>query len=165
MSEYQLEIIESVIVVLSYIVLRFLVTKTINKVAEKFDYQQPRVKIVRKIVNLLLSLIALGILFFIWGVKQSEVVFFVSSLLTILGIAFFAQWSIISNITSTLIIYFNHPAKIGDTISVFDKDYPVEGTISDIGVFFVIILTEEGEKITIPSNVFMQKMIRRKGST
>lgn len=85
-------------------------------------------------------------------------------MLTILGIAFFAQWSIISNITSSLIIFFNHPAKIGDEIIVFDKDYSIEGRISDIGVFFVIIKTVDGEKITIPSNVFTQKMIKRNGN-
>jgi small-conductance mechanosensitive channel len=112
----------------------------------------------------MLIFISLGILFFIWGVDQSELVYFITSLLTILGIAFFAQWSIISNITSTLIIFFNHPAKIGDTISVFDKDYPIEGRISDIGIFFVIIKTAEGDKITLPSNVFIQKMVRRKGN-
>jgi small-conductance mechanosensitive channel len=164
MEKYSLEVIESVVLILSFTVLKFIITKTIDRVAIKFTYQKPRVKIVKKIINLMLIFISLGILFFIWGVDQSELVYFITSLLTILGIAFFAQWSIISNITSTLIIFFNHPAKIGDTISVFDKDYPIEGRISDIGIFFVIIKTAEGDKITLPSNVFIQKMVRRKGN-
>lgn len=164
MEVFKIEIIESVAVLVSFLVLRFVIIKTIKKVAVKFSYQNPRVKIIKKIINLFLVFVALGILLFIWGVDQSELVYFISTLLTILGIAFFAQWSIISNITSTLIIFFNHPAKIGDTITVFDKDYPIEGRISDIGVFFVILKTVEGEKITIPSNIFIQKMIKRKGS-
>jgi len=144
--------------------IRFTIIKTVEKVASKFSYQKPRVKIIKKIINLFLTIGAIGILLFIWGVDQSEFVYYISTVLTILGIAFFAQWSIISNITSTLIIFFNHPAKIGDTITVFDKDYPIEGRISDIGVFFVILKTEEGEKITLPSNVFIQKMIKKKDS-
>jgi small-conductance mechanosensitive channel len=163
-EEFKIEIIESTVVLISFIVIKVALTKTLEKVAEKFSYQKPRVKIFKKIINLFLLLVALGILFFIWEVGQSELVYFVSTLLTILGIAFFAQWSIISNITATIIIFFNHPVKIGDTIIVYDKDYPVEGRISDIGIFFVILKTIEGEIITMPSNVFIQKMIKKIGN-
>ena len=162
MEDYNVRIIESAVVLLSYVIIKLVLTKSIDKVAIKFAYQKQRVKIIKKIINTFTFFLCLGFLLFIWGVDQSELIFFVSSLLTILGIAFVAQWSIISNITSTLIIFFNHPTKIGDTITVLDKDYQIEGRISDVGVFFVIITTVEGEKITIPSNIFMQKMIKRK---
>jgi small-conductance mechanosensitive channel len=97
----------------------------------------------------------------IWGIDQSKLLLFLSTVLTILGVAFFAQWSLISNITSTLIIFFNHPIKIGDYLTIMDKDFPIEGKLSDIGIFFITVKTKEGKKITLPSNVFMQKMIRK----
>ena len=100
-------------------------------------------------------------LIFVWGVDQSELLIFLSTILTVLGVAFFAQWSIISNITSTLIIFFNHPIKIGDHLTIMDKEYEIEGQLSDISIFFIIIKTKENKKITIPSNVFMQKMIKQ----
>ncbi len=162
MKDYELQIIETVVVILGFFVVRYAVRAAVRKVAETFDYQKSRTKIVNKLVTTLLFFIFFGFLLFIWGVKQSELIFFISSLLTVLGIAFFAQWSLISNITSTLIIFFSHSAKIGDTITVYDKDYPIEGTISDIGVFFVVIRTEGGEKITLPSNVFINKMIMQR---
>ena len=158
----QLKVIESIIVTVAYIVLRTTILSITDKISKQFDYNKPRVKIIKKLINLILTFICFGILLFVWGVDQAELTFFVTSLLTVLGIAFFAQWSIISNITSTLIIFFNHPAKIGDYISIYDKEYPIEGTISDIGVFFVIIKTSEQDKVTIPSNVFIQKMIVKK---
>jgi small-conductance mechanosensitive channel len=104
----------------------------------------------------------MGFLLFIWGVKQNELVFFITSMLTVLGIAFFAQWSIISNVTATLVIYFNHPAKIGDTIIIMDKEFNIEARISDIGIFFMTLKTAEGEVITIPNNLFIQKMVKVK---
>ena len=162
MEGYSVRILESAVVLLTYVIIKFAIAKSVDKVAIKFAYQKQRAQIIKKLINTLTFFLCLGFLLFIWGVDQSELVFFISSLLTILGIAFVAQWSIISNITSTLIIYFNHPTKLGDTITVLDKDYQIEGRISDIGVFFVIIATVEGEEITIPSNIFMQKMIRRK---
>ena len=112
---------------------------------------------------MLLTLLTI-ILMIIWGVDQSELLVFLSTVLTILGVAFFAQWSIISNITSTLIIFFNHPIKIGDYLTILDKDYQIEGKLSDIGIFFIIIKTKENKKITLPSNVFIQKMIRKEES-
>ncbi|MEX2588603.1 MAG: mechanosensitive ion channel domain-containing protein, partial [Chitinophagales bacterium] len=82
--------------------------------------------------------------------------------LTIIGIALFAQWSHLSNITSGVIIFFNHPLKLDDTVSIIDKDYEVEGRISDIGLFFVKLKTKQGEEVLMPNNIFLQKMIKRK---
>ncbi len=163
MSDYKLQIIESAVLVLSYILVRYFTNKAIEKIAFKYLHHSTRVKLVKKVNNVLLFFICAGIFVFIWGVQQKDLLVVISSVLTILGIAFFAQWSIISNITATLIIFFNHPAKIGDYITIHDKEYPVYGRISDIGVFFVIIKTDENELITIPSNVFLQKVISKKG--
>jgi len=161
MENYEVQLIETAVVILAYLTIRYLTLKAIENVAIRIDYQKSRTKIIIKVVTVILFLICLSLLIFIWGVKQSELVLFISSMLTVLGIAFFAQWSLMSNITSTLIIFFSHTVKIGDSITVYDKDYPIEGTISDIGIFFVVIKTDEGEKITIASNVFIQKMVKQ----
>ncbi len=102
------------------------------------------------------------ILLSIWGVDQSELAVFIGSVLTVIGIALFAQWSILSNITSGVIIFFNHSVKLDDTIKVIDKDYEIEGRISDIGLFFVVLKTKENEQVNIPNSVFMNKMIKKK---
>ena len=78
-------------------------------------------------------------------------------MVTVLGIAFFAQWSILSNITSSIILFFNHPLKIGQNIRVLDKEYDVEGKLIDISFFFMYIRNEEGYLITIPTSVALQK--------
>lgn len=162
MEPYKIQIIQTTIVIAIYIFFNRLLKKQLDRVALKFSYHKTRVKIIKKLINALMFAIGLGFVLFIWGVNQSELLFFISSLLTILGIAFFAQWSIISNITAAMIIFFNHPAKIGDRIEVLDKDYQIEGKISDIGIFFIIIKTAEGDKVTIANNIFLQKMIKWK---
>lgn len=159
MEPYTLHIIETTIVLIAYFTLKFITKKATNRAARKFSKSKTRVKIIKKIIQLILITISAILLLLIWGVEQTELMFFISSLLTVLGIAFFAQWSIISNITATLIIFFNHPAKIGDEIEIFDVDHPVKGRISDVGIFFVTIKNKEGALITIPSNLFIQKMI------
>ena len=52
--------------------------------------------------------------------------------------------------------------KLDDTITIIDKDYEVEGRVSDIGLFFITLKTKEGEQVSLPNNVFIQKMIKKK---
>jgi small-conductance mechanosensitive channel len=157
-----LRIIETIIIILAYLLLRFILNKSIDRTVENRLMQKTRGKIIKKIISFILLLIIFAIISIIWGINRSELVFFIGSVLTVIGIAFIAQWSIISNITSGIIIFFNHPVKLDDTITIIDKDYQIEGRVSDIGLFFVILKTKEGEQITVPSNVFVQKMIKKK---
>lgn len=74
-----------------------------------------------------------------------------------MGIALVAQWSILSNISSALIIFISHPVKLGEAITIIDKEFDIKGQVSDIGLFYVIMKTDNDEKIMIPNNVFLQK--------
>jgi small-conductance mechanosensitive channel len=156
----EIKIIETVVALIAYVLLRAFTSKMIDRTVKNNIMQKNRGKVARKGVYFILLMITLTILFFIWGVNQSELVVFISSFLAVLGVALFAQWSILSNITSGIIIFFNHPVKLDNTICILDKDYQIEGKVSDIGLFFVIIKTKDGERVTIPSNVFVQKMIK-----
>jgi small-conductance mechanosensitive channel len=157
----KIQLIEAGITIVSYFALNFLISRYIDRIVEKTIAGKARGKIVKKAVNLTTLTIFTIILFSIFGVDQSELFVFISTVLTVIGIALFAQWSIISNITSGIIIFFNHPVKLNDTVTVADKDYETTGRISDIGLFFVILKTVEGQQITIPNNIFIQKMIKK----
>lgn len=161
MSIYTLQIIKTTILIIIFLSTKFFTKRLIKKVGLRFNYQSGRIKITNKIANALLGILVLVFLMLIWGIKQSDLVVFLSTTLTILGVAFFAQWSLISNITSTLIIFFNHPIKIGDSLTIMEKDYEIEGVLNDIGVFFITIKTKDNKKITMPSNIFLQKMIKK----
>lgn len=104
----------------------------------------------------ILTFILLGI---IWGVNMNQLTLFVSSVLAVLGVGFFAQWSILSNLTSSVILFFNHPVRIGDRIRILDKDFDLTGEVTDISGFFFFMTTDKGEHITLPNNLVMQKGI------
>jgi small-conductance mechanosensitive channel len=157
----KLQIIETAIVVLIYVVLRVVTNRSVDRFVSNNRASKTRGKIVKKAIHLTIITILAFIIFTIFGVNQSELAIFIGSMLTVMGIAFFAQWSILSNITSGIIIFFNHPFKLDDTITIFDKDYEIEARVSDIGLFFVVLKTKSGEQITIPNNLFIQKMIKK----
>lgn len=157
-----IKVIESISALAAYAILRVVTNKIIDRTVATSLMQKTRGKIIKKALNLILLLVVSTFVLIVWGVDQNELAFFIGSILTVIGIALFAQWSILSNITSGIILFFNHSVKLDDTIVIMDKDYEVEGRVSDIGLFFVILKTKEQEKVTIPNNVFIQKMIKQK---
>jgi small-conductance mechanosensitive channel len=162
MEEWHIQLIETVVALVIYGVLRFSSRSLIRKVGQRFNYHIPRISVVKRMADFILIFILCAFVLLVWGVDQTQLVIFFSSLLTFMGVAFFAQWSIISNITASIIIFFNHPIRVGDNITILDKEYHIEGKIRDIGLYFIILETPEGERVTIPSNLIMQKMVKRK---
>ncbi|MFT4536221.1 MAG: small-conductance mechanosensitive channel [Saprospiraceae bacterium] len=161
MEDYKLQLVESAVSIIILIFVSSSIQQLIEKAGVKFSYDKTRVKLVKKMMSLIIFLIFIGIFLLIWGIAPSQLAGYLASLFTVVGIAFLAQWSILSNISSTLIIFFNHQVSIGDTIEILDKDYQIEGKVSDIGIFFIIIKISSNEYVSLPSNVFMQKMVKK----
>ena len=159
MELQKIQILESLIAVSIYFVLYLIIKTTINNTLKHTPLQRDRRKIIIKGLHLFTTIVLAILLSGIWGFKQNEIAAFASTILTALGIAFFAQWSLLSNITSSLILFFNHPLKLGDTIKVLDKDCPFEGEITELTYFFVHLKTTSGDIITIPNAQILQKSI------
>lgn len=154
------KILESLIVIIIGFFIRLFITKSLKKIQLKFGFQNARIIVTNKIISILVYLTVIVVVAFIWGVDEKQLLIYVSSFLTILGIAFFAQWSLLSNITAGIILYINYPVKIGDTITVLEKDNNITGEIRDIGAFFITLKTPEKELITLPNAIILQKNIK-----
>jgi small-conductance mechanosensitive channel len=159
MVGYKVQLLQSLVVVLVLSLVRVLVYRAISRLAARFHLDSERVRMTRRVTHLtyfsVLGLFLIGI----WGLESKDLLFFVSSTLTVLGIGFFAQWSILSNITAGIVLFFYHPVKLGDQIRIYDKEYDVEGELQDISVFFMHIRTPDGRKVTIPNNIALQKTV------
>ena len=161
MTLTQVKLLETAIPLILFFIARFTIVKLIDRTVSNKLIQKTRGKIVKKFLQVILAIVTLTFILIVWGVDQSELFMFIASVLTVIGIAMFAQWSHLSNLTSGVIIFFNHSVKLDDTISIIDKDYEVEGRVSDIGLFFVRLKTKNGEEVSLPNNIFMQKMIKK----
>ncbi len=145
------------IVVIVLILLRIISTKLVRRFARSSHIIEHRTNLVIKYIHLLINILTLIALIVIWGVRPKEIFLAVSSIATVVGVAMIAQWSILSNITSGVILFFSFPFKIGDVIQILDKDFPVLGEIEDIGAFHVTLKNKEGETVVYPNNLFFQK--------
>jgi small-conductance mechanosensitive channel len=146
-SDYTKEIISTGILLLIVILLRVIVSKLIRRYAKLSEIIERRTNLVVKYIHLLINIIAIFTLIVIWGVQTKDIFITISSITTVLGVGLFAQWSILSNISSGIILFFSFPFKIGDVIKIHDQDFPIEAEIEDIKAFHVYMKTKEGEMI------------------
>lgn len=95
-----------------------------------------------------------------WGRSLNEgVLIFASSFFAVVGVALFASWSVLSNITSGIIIFFSFPYRIGNTIKILDGDNSIRGEIVDMTLFHIQITDEDGNQVLYPNNLVIQKPV------
>ncbi len=157
LREYTFQLIESGALLMILLLLRTILKRAIQNYAQKVERLEHRTGLIMKYVDFVFFfLIVLGLVT-IWGVDFRNVGLVLSSVFAVIGIAFFAQWSILSNVTSGIIMFFTFPYRIGDYIKIHDKDFPSEGYIEDIKSFHVILHTKDNETITYPNSMMLQK--------
>ncbi len=158
-NDYIKEEISTGILLLIVFLLRLMISKLVRRFAKSSEIIEHRTNLVIKYIHLLITILAIIAFIIIWGVQTKDIFIAVSSFTTVVGVAMFAQWSILSNITSGIILFFSFPFKIGDIIKIHDKDFPIEAEIEDIRAFHVYLKTKDGEMITYPNSLLLQKGI------
>ncbi|WP_317171414.1 mechanosensitive ion channel domain-containing protein [Zobellia roscoffensis] len=143
------------------LILKFVTDKTIRKIGRISDIVEARTLLITKYASMLLTLVGIGVISFIWGVNFREVGLVFSSVFAVIGVALFASWSILSNITAGAILFFSFPFKIGDRVKILDKDIESEEPflIEDIRAFHVSLRKSNGELLVYPNNLMMQKAV------
>lgn len=153
------EFVITVVLLIVVIFLRVVTAKLIRRYANLSSITEHRTNLVIKYIHILINILAILAIIVIWGVQKKDIFLTLSSVTTVVGVAMFAQWSILSNITSGVILFFFFPFRIGDVILVHDKDFPIQAEIEDIKAFHVYLKTKQGERITYPNNLLLQKGI------
>ena len=158
-NTYRSEIINSAFVFGILFVIQFIANLLVRKIGRAKRKNKARIKLVKKYVSATFFLIALLIEAFVLGVEIDDLIVLFSSMFAILGITLFANWSIFSNVTSGIIMFFSFPYKIGDKIHVHDKEHEVIGIIEDIRSFQIHIRESNGNLTTYPNNMLLQKAV------
>ena len=158
-TNYHFQLIATAIVMLLLPIARFIVSKLVKGYAHISSIAKSRTRIIVKSLYFMISCTAIILFVIIWGVDPINIFITLSSIFAVIGVALFAQWSVLSNVTAGIILFFTVPFKIGDTIKIHDKDFPFEGTIEDIKAFHIHFRDSNGEFSIYPNNVLLQKGI------
>lgn len=156
LETYNVQLIETGLTLGVYFVARLILNRLVKLIITNHYFKLSERKDILRLLNLLLGVIFFLVIVAIWSVKQENVLIVISSLLTVFGVALFAEMSILSNITACLILFFQHPVKVGDIIRTNSEGTEIEGTLVDITYFFVFIRTNTGATVTIPNALLLK---------
>jgi small-conductance mechanosensitive channel len=141
----------------------YLAAKLLNKVIRDVSVRRAlgdlRVLYITRLMNIAMVFCCIVVMCLILGLGYSEISVFLSSIFAVVGIALFAQWSILSNVTASMIIFFGFPYKVNDRIKILDKDDDMSGIIVEITMFHVILQRPDGNLITYPNTLILQKAV------
>lgn len=158
MEAYKIQIIETIFTIAAFLTIRFILKYFVKLTILKAYFKLAEKKEILKMINLLLFISFCVFTVSIWSVKQENVLLVASSLLTVFGVALFAEMSILSNITACLILFFQHPVKIGDFISIQQDGREIEGEIIEISYFFMFIQTPDQGQLSIPNALLLKSV-------
>jgi small-conductance mechanosensitive channel len=142
----------------SYIFVKAMIKRLVQKIGREKRIALRRVQYVQFILTGFWTIVTLAILGIITGFSYKDVGLIFTSIFAVLGVALFAQWSILSNVTASVIVFFFFPYHVGDHVKVIDGDNTIEGIIVEITMFHVILSHEE-KQITYPNSLVFQKAV------
>lgn len=158
-EKFQIELITTGFLLILLLIIRFILTTLVTKISRKNGINLARIHLMNRYISVALFLLAMLIIPFIFGSQFKDLAVVFSSIFAVIGIGLFAIWSILSNITSGIIMFFSFPYKVGDKIQIHDKDFPIEGIIEDIRAFQLHLRLDNGDLVTYPNNLMLQKAV------
>ena len=159
LDHLQSEFVSSAILLLVFIIIRSILKISIKKIGRTSGINDARIGLISRYTTFTLLLIFLLFLAYILGAELENLAVIFSSVFAVIGVGLFAIWSILSNITSGIIMFFSFPYKVGDKIKIHDKDFPIEAIIEDIRAFQIHLRLDNGNLVTYPNNLMLQKAV------
>lgn len=147
----------SLVFVLFYMLVTRLALPRIEKLVSRSKLRAETTQKAHNTVRLIFGILTLAVLLIVWGVDFSGLLLLSTSLITLTGVAMFANWSILSNITSYFILLFHPTFQRGNFVRIMEMDNYMEGYIADINLFNVKLITEDREVIVYPNNLVLTR--------
>jgi small-conductance mechanosensitive channel len=111
------------------------------------------------IMRIVIGTMTVATLLIVWGIDFSGLLLISTSLITITGVALFANWSLLTNITAYFILLFQPSYSRRNFIRILEGDNFVEGTISEVNLFNIKLITGDLDIIMYPNNLLLTRLI------
>lgn len=152
---YKVNIVLSIFIVFIYLFIRRIATPKIEEYVEQGYLKDSVSDRANTILGLFSFVISVAIILFIWGFDFKGLLTLSASLLAITGVALFASWSVLSNITAFFLLLSNRSFRRGNFIRIINLDNYIEGYISEINLFNTKLISENREIIIYPNNLIV----------
>lgn len=156
-SDNLMSIAWSLVMLFFYLLVTRVTLPKIEEKAIQSNFKSENSQKAAHIMRLVTGIVTISIILIIWGVDFSGLLLVSTSLLTLTGVALFASWSLLSNVTCYFLMLFHTSFRRGNFIRVLDADNYIEGYISEVGLFNTKLVTEEREIVVYPNNLILNR--------
>ena len=155
LSSNALQLVITLIVFIAYIAFDRFSSPKLRRGADQTQLEAGAGARAIRAARVLLGLFGALLLLIVWGIDLSAMLIVASTTLTLLGVALFASWSLLSNITAFFVLLLQPSFARGNFIRVIDADNYIEGNISDLSLLHTKLTTEAGELVVYPNNLLL----------
>ena len=147
--------------------LRGLVRRLIARLAARYELPPMVVMGARRVATFLIGTTALLAVLQLFGVSAGVLWGAFTGFATVAAVAFFAAWSVLTNIFCSFLILVTRPFRLFDHIEVLDNgEKPgLGGQVIDINLVYVTLLERHGDgfesQLRVPNSQFFQRAVRR----
>lgn len=149
------QLVITLAVVSLYLLLDRFSTPRIAEGADQSRFKDDAAAKAIRIARLLTGLFGVLIVALIWGVDFGSIAIFAGTALTLLGVALFASWSLLSNVTAYFVLLLHPSFRRGTFVRIIELDNYAEGYISELTLFNTKLITEHREVIVYPNNLLL----------
>ena len=153
----QFQLVITVIVCAAYFLLDRISAPRIKDNVDQSGFKDSMATKAVRTSRIIFAIVGILVLAIVWGVQFSSVFIFASTTLTLLGVALFANWSILSNITAYFVLLLQPHYKRGTFIRVMELDNYIEGYISELTIFNTRLITVNDETVVYPNNLLLAR--------
>ena len=154
-------------IVLCALLLRALLLHLVRRVAQRYELPTQVVVVARRTTGFLLGFAALLLALRVLGVSGAVLWGAFTGFATVAAVAFFALWSVLTNVFCALLILLTRPFRLLDHIELVESgDKPgLRGRVVDMNPVYVTLEESHpdgGESVLrVPNSLFFQRATRR----
>ena len=137
--------------------LRWTARRAISNYARRHRFSESRISTAHRAVSVIAFLMLTGVLAITWSINSDSFLVVSGAILAAIGIGFFADWSILSNVTTSIIMFWRFPMRVGDRIGLLD-DRSFVAEVKEFTIFFVILEDLDGNRVSLPNSLTLKQM-------
>lgn len=165
--QYGVPALQILLVVLAAWLLRLIARRLIRRLGEHYTLPPELVLGARRVSSFVINFGAALTVLSIVGASAQVLWTAFTGFAAVGAVAFFAAWSVLSNIFCTLLIFTTRPFRLHDYIELLENgEKPgLKGRVVDVNLIYTTLQENgsghEGTVLQIPNNMFFQRTVRR----
>ncbi|MHC8290020.1 mechanosensitive ion channel domain-containing protein [Pseudomonas sp. XS1P51] len=161
-------IVQILLILLAGYIAQRVVAKCLTRLGERYPFPPQFLMPLRGGLRWLIMGSALIFVLERLGVSATVLWTALSGFVAVAAVAFFAMWSVLSNLLCAILIFTVGPFRIGDVVELVDTtDKPgVKGRVVAINLLYTTLIEAEelgtgSAMVQVPNSLFFQRSVRR----